>query len=92
MRSDAIQRSIKNVVSTEILSIIARVHIGGERNRRLRSAAPVVGTGESLHEQAHDFVADELVDEPVVLDDRMRGGLVEPVEAARDMAKMTIAA
>ena len=47
---------------------------GGDRRGR------VVGPGDPAEEQPDDLVADELVDDPVVVEDRLRPDLVEVAE------------
>jgi hypothetical protein len=51
----------------------------------LNRAAPVVGTGDALHEEGHHLVADQLVDHRVMAQKRARRGDIEPVERSGEI-------
>ena len=50
--------------------------------RRFDRGVRVARSGDPSEEQPDDLVADQLVDEPVVAEDDLRAGAVEPVEEA----------
>jgi hypothetical protein len=59
------------------LSVANRVQ---ERERGLGCVAPILGAANSRDEERHHLVADQLVDDRVMMDKRFGRGMVEAVE------------